>query len=316
MSATREPSRFPTHARIAIVGLLLTLVTAGAFAEPLGRDQVPAPLAPWVDWVLADAPDAGCPFVHGMGERRQCVWPARLALALDAKGGRFEQRWRIFRTSWVPLPGDAEHWPEDVAIGERRVPVVEKAGEPGLELKPGSHKITGFFAWNGLPESLPVPAETALLTLSIEGEAVPFPDRELGGRLWLQRRPEAQETGNRLDVIVHRRVIDEVPLLLDTRIELKVAGPAREELLGRAVPEGFVAMSLRSPLPTRVEGDGRLRVQVRPGTWVLDLRSRHLGGPVEAITLDAFDPEIVHWDGEEVWVFDARNVPARFNRLS
>ena len=287
--------------------LLLALAPGVAFAEPLSRDQVPEPLAPWVDWVLRDAPDAVCPFVHGLGERRQCVWPSRLTLTLDARGGRFEQQWRVFRPSWVPLPGDLKNWPEDVTVDETRTAVVNKGGAPGLRLPPGRHTIAGTFSFAELPESLPVPAETGLLGLTLNGRSVPFPDRDLAGRLWLRRQPETQETGSRLDVIVHRRVIDGVPLLLDTRIELKVAGPAREMLLGRAVPAGFVAMSLSAPLPTRVEGDGRLLVQVRPGTWQLALSARHLGGPVEAITLDAFDPEAAPWDAEEVWVFDARN---------
>jgi hypothetical protein len=283
-----------------------------AAAKPLARDQVPAPLAPWVDWVLSDVEDAVCPFVHGVAERRQCVWPARLRLTLASEGGRFEQQWRVYRDSWVTLPGDLKSWPEDVSIDGTRAAVVSRGGAPTLRLTPGRHTITGNFSWSELPESLRVPAETGLLALSLDGQRVGFPDRDLAGRLWLRRPPEAEETGSRLDVIVHRRVIDEVPLLLDTRIELKVAGPAREVLLGRAVPEGFVPMSLSTPLPTRVEGDGRLRVQVRPGTWRLNLQSRHRGGPVEAIALEAADLasaeiETAPWDAEEVWVFDARS---------
>jgi len=292
-----------------IAGLLLAVLVFApglAVAEPLARDEVPAPLAPWIDWVLKDAEDAVCPFVHGNAKRRQCVWPSRLTLKLRARDGRFTQEWRVYRKSWVPLPGDLTHWPEDVTVDEARAAVVNMRGAPGLRLEPGRHTIAGSFSWSELPEALPVPAETGLLALELNGKRVPFADRELAGRLWLRRPPEAQEAGSRLDVIVHRRVTDDVPLLLDTRIELKVAGPAREILLGRAVPEGFVPMLLKSPLPTRVEGDGRLRVQVRPGTWQLRLQSRHQGGPVDAIGLGALDAE-APWDAEEVWVFDARN---------
>jgi len=107
---------------------------------------------------------------------------------------------------------------------------------------------------------------------------------------------------SRLDVVVHRRVIDDIPLQLVTRVELKVAGPGREMLLGRALPDGFVPLSLASPLPSRLEPDGHLRVQVRPGTWVLELAARH-EGPVSALALGAAEGP---WGAEEVWVFDAR----------
>src|SRR5205823_3575097 len=63
-----------------------------------------------------------------------------------------------------------------------------------------------------------------------------------------------------------------------------------------------VPLSLASPLPSRLEPDGRLRVQVRPGTWALELAARH-EGPASALTLPAAESP---WAAEEVWVFDPR----------
>ncbi|HEY7841042.1 MAG TPA: hypothetical protein VIC61_05695, partial [Gammaproteobacteria bacterium] len=53
----------------------------------------------------------------------------------------------------------------------------------------------------------------------------------------------------------------------------------------------------------RLEPDGRLRVQVRPGRWVIRLTSRH---PGETTAL-ALPESPAPWPKEEVWVFDARN---------
>ena len=61
-------------------------------------------------------------------------------------------------------------------------------------------------------------------------------------------------------------------------------------------------MSLSAPLPARLDPDGKLRVQVRPGTYVVEIEAR-LPGPVEALTLPAPDGP---WDEREEWVFDAR----------
>ena len=91
-----------------------------------------------------------------------------------------------------------------------------------------------------------------------------------------------------LDIVVHRRVTDSVPLTITTRLELNVAGKSREVLLGKALPAGFVPLSLDAPIPARVESDSRLRVQVRPGTFVITLVARS-EGPVNQLSRPAPD---------------------------
>jgi hypothetical protein len=195
-----------------------------------------------------------------------------------------------------------------VHVGKAPAVVVERSGGPAVRLGLGRHVLTGSFRWSALPESLRIPSETGLVELSVRGEPLPFPDRDESGRLWLRKRTGAGEGESRLEVVVHRRVVDEVPLLLEAVVQLRVSGQSREVAIGPAVPAPFAAMSLDSPLPARIESDGRLRVQVRPGTWTLRLLSRHQGGPVAAIALLDRDPDRDDpWDPEEVWVFDARN---------
>ncbi|MEE8558555.1 MAG: hypothetical protein V3T14_11795 [Myxococcota bacterium] len=235
------------------------------------------------------------------------MWPSRLTLSLDDEAGQFRQEWQVYRTAWVPLPGSASAWPEDVRMGDRPLAIVARGGSPQVRLARGRHVLEGSFHWSKLPEFLPIPAETGLVSLTLGGKPVRSPHRDVRGRLWLQKRAEDREGESRLDVIVHRRVVDEVPLQLETSLELKVSGTGREVLLGRALPRQFTPMSLHSPLPARIEADGRLRVQVRPGTWHLRLRARHEAGPVTELSLDSRDPDLGSWDDEEVWVFEARN---------
>ena len=275
-----------------------------ASAEPLARGDVPAPLAPWVDWALRGAEDASCPFVHGNAERRQCAWPSRLELALGDSSGSFHQEWRVYRDAWVPLPGDKRHWPEGVRVDGTPAVIVAREGHPSVRLREGRHSVRGELRWSELPEFVRIPTETGLVKVELRGRPVAFPVRDASGRLWVQRAATEEAGESRLEVVVHRRVVDEVPLQLDTRVELRVSGKGREVALGRALPPGFVPMSLQSPLPARVEPDGRLRVQVRPGTWNLQLAARHQGPVQELGPGDAVDGP---WDTEEVWVFDARN---------
>ena len=81
---------------------------------------VPPELQPWQGWVLQGEEFRRCPFVAGTQSNDarafQCAWPERLVLDLDARGGRFAQRWALFADTWIALPGDLEHWPRDVQL--------------------------------------------------------------------------------------------------------------------------------------------------------------------------------------------------------
>ena len=283
--------------------LLCAGFAALASAEPLAPERVPEPLRPWIDWVQHGHEAERCPFLQGASGSRECAWPARLELALGARQGSFVQRWRAYVDAWVPLPGDAKHWPQAVQVDGRPAPVIEYAGRPSVRLLPGGHEVRGEFAWDAPPELLQVPAETGLLSVSQGGEPIQFPKRDAQGRLWL-RTAAAPEAGDesRLEIGVFRRIVDEIPLRVETRVRLEVSGPAREVVLGRALPEGAVPMSLSAPLPARIDPDGKLRVQVRPGTYFVEIDAR-LPGPVESLSLPAPDGP---WDDREEWVFDAR----------
>jgi hypothetical protein len=289
----------------ALCASLLALVSlsSAARSEPLPREQVPDPLKPWIDWVLRGHEHDLCPNLEGAADRRQCAWPGRLTLELDGQSGRFRQQWHAYSDAWIPLPGDARRWPTDVHVDGKPAAVVARDGVPAVRVNKGEHEIVGGFSWSELPEILPIPAETGLLSLSLDSKEVAFPRRDPRGQLWLKSRPTPAAAEASLDVRVYRRVTDEIPLELTTLVELRVSGDNREVLLGRALPDGFVPMALDSPLPARFEPDGRLRVQVRPGRWTIAIRARHVG---VAATL-ALPPENGPWAPEEIWVFDARS---------
>ena len=290
-----------------LCALLLLLPRFATAANPVDPKQVPEPLKPWVAWALDGNDDAACPPLVERGDATHCAWPSRLELALDAHGGAFSQAWHLDATRWVPLPGDAKRWPGNVKVDGVSAVVLARGGAPSVALEAGNHVVTGAFAWDSLPQSLHVPPETGLVALTLRGAAVPWPNRDAQGALWLQKSAtdtEAKGDGDALEVVVHRKVADGVPVLLTTRVELHVAGKNREELLGRALPAAFVPMALGSPLPARVEPDGRLRVQVRPGIYTLELQARS-EGPVRALARPT--PDGPWREGEEVWVFEAKN---------
>lgn len=294
--------RVPFVAFVAFLVALLARMPGARAAEPIDPNKIPGDLRPWTEWVLSKKPAATCPTMLGT-EERTCAWPSALELRVDEKTGRFVQRWHLEAKGRVPLPGSAKRWPLDVKVGAARAVVFPEGNVPTIELPAGDHEVTGAFAWDSPPESLEVPPATGLLTLVLRGVKVAAPNRDDAGAVYLSK-VAAAESDEKLDIVVHRKITDDVPLLLTTRIELAIAGKNREVLLGRALPAGFVPLSLESPIPARLEADGRLRVQARAGRFDVFLVARS-EGPVAKLERPA--PDGPWREGDEVWVFEAQN---------
>ena len=109
-----------------------------------------------------------------------------------------------------------------------------------------------------------MPPEIGLLALTVNGKRIDFPVRDEEGQVFLGRKEVVAEADS-IDISVHRKLIDEVPLQLITRLQLAVSGKSREVVLGRALPAGFEAQEVEGELPLRFDPDGHVRVQVRPG---------------------------------------------------
>jgi hypothetical protein len=166
------------------------------------------------------------------------------------------------------------------------------------------HDISGCFEWDRQPDGLSLPPETGLVTLVLDGERVAEPRRGPDGRLWLgdQGQGSQGEGGDRLGIQVYRRIDDDLPLRVTTRLELEVAGRARLVTLSPVLlPEG-IPMRAQGPIPLRLDAQGRLQLQVRPGSWTLELESQH-PGDVDSLTLGKIGPP---WPEAEVWSFASR----------
>ena len=286
--------------------LLLVVFYTSLIAEPLAPEDVPEPLKPWVDWVLYGESDYQCPFIYSSHEQRNCAWPSELSLILTNKQGRFTQQWQVYQDAWVYLPGDQKHWPQSVMLNDQPALVVAQRQRPAMRLKPGSYRIDGEFIWDSLPEALQIPPDTGLVSLRVNNNPVMFPDLAVNGRLWLRERDTGKRgegEGDKLEMQVYRQVIDEMPMRVVTRLQLDVAGTQREVLLGRALLQDMIPLSLSSRLPARLEPDGQLRVQVRPGSWIIELEARQ---PVDTTSLP-LPAAVAPWPVQEVWVFAAQN---------
>jgi hypothetical protein len=288
---------------LVLAGAVLGTSPVGAAPES-SENAIPRSLADWQAWALKDQEFRRCPFLAGADASNEsshrCAWPERLQLTVDAHLGRFAQRWQVYSDSWVALPGDLEHWPQAVELDGKLAPLVSRNGIPFVRLAAGSHALNGTWSWDVRPETLSIPRETALLDLSVDGARVAQPERP-DGRIALGAQRSAAEP-RQLELQVYRLLEDNEPVRLQTRLRIRAAGDSREESLGRVLPEGFLPLSLDSPLPARLGRDGVLRVQVRPGRFELTLRARQ-AEPAAVFRMPAAG-SIAH---EEIWSFAAND---------
>jgi len=284
---------------VFIFAILISTVAASA-APPFDLDSIPPSLEPWKAWVLHGQEDRFCPVSYNNGQEYKCLWPSRLNLDLDASGGRFVQQWLVFAKDWVPLPGSRKVWPQDVRVNGKVVTVVEKGGTPCVYITAGQHLLKGVFSWNEMPEIIRIPEASGLVTLSINRKPVDSPLLDTRGRLWLQKRKGIQTKEQRMEVQIYRLIDDAIPMQVTTHLKINVSGQARKVKINTVILEGFLPMSIKSPLPARLGTKGELMIQARPGRWEIKIFSRSKN-PVQKI-----GPEEMAYD-QEIWAFKAQN---------
>ena len=284
--------------RVLIGGLVL--VSVNVLAQPV----VPGPLEPWRDWVLYGEEYRACPVLNGSRPGQEsnhiCAWPGELALDVDEYGASFSQNWDLYKDDWVPLPGNQEFWPSSVLVDGSRVAVVMRSDRPLVRLEAGSYEVTGRLTWATRPAALSIPFQSGLVSLRLDGEVIVRPELE-GGQVWLGIGPDAEAQEDRLSVNIYRRLVDGLPITLETRMEVDVAGQSRELEFVGGLLDGFVGQTLSSALPIQLDQDGTLRIQSRPGRWVIEFMTR-TSGLIEEIEIPAV---LAPWPVEEVWSFQA-----------
>lgn len=285
--------------------LLLCFQFSIVLAIPLTEDKTPDPLKPWLSWVLQNEESYQCPFFYNDFKQKQCSWPGKLKLELNAKQASFSSQWQVYKESWISLPGNQKIWPQNVSVNNEPALVIIRQGKPAIKLAGGAYKIKGEFFWDRIPESLAIPKNTGLFSLHINGKNIPYPTIK-GDLIWLKEsdrgdnKPKSVE--NKLDLQVFRKVDDTIPLQLITFLELDVSGDQREISLPHALLAEFIPIALKSPLPAKIEPDGSLLIQVRPGRWHIELNARH----PDTVTQLTFNVKDEQWPQSEIWSFNAQ----------
>jgi hypothetical protein len=287
--------------RLMVFVLAFLITTVAVWAAPLpDTESIPQELQQWESWVLYGKEDRFCPTSYDSGDQYRCIWPSRLTLNLDQKGGQFTQGWMVFKKGRVPLPGGPDMWPQGVTVDGEAAPVLGKMNSPSVFVTKGRHSVDGRFVWDRMPEMIQVPEASGLVTLLINNKPVDFPLLDGQGRLWLQKREEIQTREERVGVRIYRLLNDTIPMQVTNLLKINVSGYAREIKINGILLDGVIPMSIKSPLPARIGSNGELMVQARPGRWEIRVLTRFPGsihkiGPVEPAY------------GQEIWTFQSQN---------
>jgi hypothetical protein len=280
---------------LLLVLLMLGLLGSSAPAAALDIEDVPGPLRPWLPWVLEQAGDGVCARV---GAAPACVWPRRLELELDENGGRFRLGVSLDRRGSVLLPGGDKQWPQEVTVDGDAAVVLAQGDAPAVTLAAGEHGVEGRFIWPRLPETLLVPSRIALLQLDVDGQRVAQPKRD-ADRVWLKGARAVEEETESVTLEVFRKLDDQVPFTVQTRLVLEVSGKSRELRVPTALTAGALPIAIESTLPARIEPSGELRLDVFPGRHELTIDAVY-PSPPERLSAPRHAPP---GPAREVWVF-------------
>lgn len=291
-----------SRTRVVVAALLalaaLVVAPRPSAAQPIREADIPPALAPWVPWVLEGDATYGCSMTDEGTPR--CDWLSLVRLEVLATEGRFTLEADVDHRTLVPVPGAEGRWPIDVRVDGSPRPVRDSGG-PHVELEPGRHRIEGRFRWSSMPETLPIPASVARIELVRNGVAVPRPERGASGEVWLRN---AETHTNDEDVVsfeVHRRVDDGTPLSILTSITVRASGRSRELPAQQVLVPGSVPVEVTAELPVRLSRTGELTIQVRAGTYRIQILS-YIASPEAPLALPPL-PE--PWPAQEVWVWSA-----------
>jgi hypothetical protein len=253
--------------KAGLFGLVLALCPGLVQAAPPAAD-IPETLKPWKAWVLYGEEAWSCPEVAGVRDESFCAWPGELKLDVRQGGMQFSQTWELQQDRAIPLPGQREYWPQRLTVDGKAHPVLNSDGVPVVWLSSGKHTISGWIPWMERPQTVNVPEAVALISLTVDGRPVLPLDRHEGeltlGESEEETEPPEQE-GDSSDFQIYRKLTDGIPATLTTRVNFKVSGKARELSVPNSLPPNFVPTHIGSRWAARLDKDGRLLVQAKPG---------------------------------------------------
>jgi hypothetical protein len=272
----------------------------GASAKDSPLSYIPEDLKTWKQWVLYQKDNEFCPFNYHNVKNKHCHFLSTGHLNIDHDGGTFSLRGISFTEQWMNIPGQSNCWPTFVKNNNLLLPVLERHNHPAIFLPEGEFHVTGNFLYDQIPESIWIPVNTGLLSLTLNGQNISEPFVTNNHNLWLNSKTTKMPKDQRLHIRIYRLITDDIPMTMTHCFQLSVSGQSREELFNQVLPEDSRVVNVISSLPVQIEKNRHLRVHVRPGKWELFITTRFCQ-PVYQLTSNFL------LEKSETWSFESKN---------
>ena len=254
---------------IILISVLGCLFSLPSYSQNSPEKQL------WEQWVADRHSDLDCPRVMSANKKKICSWPGMFVGTIVNEGLSFEMSVQSFaKDAWIDLPGNKNNWPINLTINQQTAIVIDSNGKPKVHIKKGENIIRGKFLWKEVPPSLTLSDSIGLVKIFRDGKILPTTINNNQLILSLNEKSIQRNSKNDLKIQVYRAIQDGVPMRLTTIIKLIVSGKSREVSIGKVDIADTRTVYLRSPLPARLEENGLLRVQVKPGIYQITVGSR------------------------------------------
>lgn len=237
----------------------------GDFNAVDSRERVvPDSLVPWIPWVLWDDRSLGAPPLFNDTSQVIRFWPSRLRIDANDNEGNWKTELKVFSEGWVPIPGDTDHWPLQVRVGDKPAIVVERAGVPSIRLEAGEYQVQGQWSWNQMPQKIAIPPTFGLIELNVNSDLIRNPTWDTNGSLWLKRSQASETQQDQTVIQMHRMIADGSPIWLKTWIDITVSGKSRRRKSDTCFQKAGSYPWFQAPFPLRwMSPDGSRRSSVK-----------------------------------------------------
>ena len=288
---------------IGVVGISLSSISL--YASPTHAPGYES----WSEWISADLDYLDC---AQRSKQHHCQWISQLEIRLSSEQSAvLHYVIYVGKKSLVPLVKDSRvslstvKLIKDTAEAQDLV-LVWKNGTAWVELEAGAHQVQAHLKWNVAIDRLKIPNQIARVKVIDEKGERTWVDRDQEGAIWLNERsimtPAEQSPQQESNVQIFRIWTDEVPLKLETHIQLNVSGTAREQVISGLQMKGAVNTHLKSSLEVDWVKEG-LRVYLKPGQSTIKLMSVFPNSPQKLTVPTVKGSQVA---SHEVWVWHRR----------
>ncbi len=265
-------------------------------ANSVASPHLPAELAEWNDWVLAQNPTVAC--INRLPSN--CSWSGRLSLTVQSDEGRFTLTGVNDAEAWVDLPGASGLWPVNVQLNGKHVPVMSNTDTPRINVPLGKFEIKGTIVWNSVPKELPLPKSVGIIELKQNEQPIPV-QLDGQGHLLLNQ----QDTVNKSNpIITASRLWKDGPTpTLTTHISVQNSGVGQIVPLGSIQLQDSLLIDLHSSVNNWVDSNGALLAYIPSGTHILSY-THALPANVEQISTPT---PPTNWPTTEEWAIHTDN---------